>query len=473
MNNRFTYLLKNVGILTISNFASKVMVFLLVPLYTSVLSTAEYGTYDLVVSTVQLIFPLLTLNIVDAVMRFSMDKAYSVEDIATIGIRYIVRSFIPVAIFLVVSSKFNIFTDIEKYKILIFLYFAFYVLNQFFIQFAKGLEKIADMGIAGVVGTGFLIGGNIFFLLVLNTGFYGFFLANILSQAIPVLYFAIRIKIGQYLKTVKIDKTLQREMLLYCLPLIFTTLGWWINNASDRYIVAFICGTAANGLLSVAYKIPSILNTIQQIFIQAWQISAIKEYGGKKTKEFYGETFLYLNMFMCLCCSGLIILSKILAHFLYANDFYSAWRYVPFLLMASVINSASGFLGPILLARKDSKSMAKSAIYGAVSNIFLNIILVYIIGIQGATIATVISSLVIYAIRKKAVGKLIVIKNYWTVLLCWGLLCIQSVIEILSITKILQLVILICIIILNIEYIRMLLLKVKGIIYLKKASKEK
>lgn len=65
MNTKAKYLIKNTGILTISNFSSKILVFLLVPLYTSVLSTAEYGTYDLAISTVTLLYPILTVNIVD------------------------------------------------------------------------------------------------------------------------------------------------------------------------------------------------------------------------------------------------------------------------------------------------------------------------------------------------------------------------------------------------------------------------
>ena len=72
-------------------------------------------------------------------------------------------------------------------------------------------------------------------------------------------------------------RTVQIEMLKYCVPLIVTVIGWWINSASDRYVVAFICGVSANGLLSVSYKIPTIINTLQAIFTQAWQISAINE----------------------------------------------------------------------------------------------------------------------------------------------------------------------------------------------------
>lgn len=41
---KYKYLFKNVGLLTISNFGSKILSFLLVPLYTSLLTTGEYGT---------------------------------------------------------------------------------------------------------------------------------------------------------------------------------------------------------------------------------------------------------------------------------------------------------------------------------------------------------------------------------------------------------------------------------------------
>ena len=49
--NRYKQLMKNMGLLTIGNFASKLLSFLLVPLYTNVLTTKEYGTFDIVVTT--------------------------------------------------------------------------------------------------------------------------------------------------------------------------------------------------------------------------------------------------------------------------------------------------------------------------------------------------------------------------------------------------------------------------------------
>ena len=430
VNQRYKYLLKNTGLLTISNFASKVLVFLLVPLYTSVLSTEEYGIYDLIVSTVSLLYPLLTLNIVDAVMRFTMDKDVDKKQVAYIGIRYVGISVLVIAMGLIPCHFLRIFESIHGLEIMILLYYVSYVMNQYFIQLAKGLEKVSCMAVAGIIGTVVMLGGNILFLLVFHWQLKGFMLANILAQAIPALYFFIKLHFLRFIKDMKLDKGLGKEMLQYCFPLIFSTIGWWINSASDRYAVSYLVGIGANGILSVAYKIPSILNVFVGMFGQAWLISAIKEYGEKQSGEFYAESFTFINMIMCLGCSALIFLSKPLASILYAKDFYVAWQYAPFLIVSAVFNTASGLLGPILSAKKDSKAMARSAIYGAVINIILNIVLIIWIGVQGATLATAVSAFVIYYVRKRAVGDGIKIEKEYKIMLMWILLCIQSLLEI-------------------------------------------
>lgn len=442
--NKQKYLLKNLGLLTISNFSSKILVFLLVPLYTSILTTTEYGTYDLAISTVSLLYPILTLNIVDGVMRFSMDKNYSKENIAIIAFKFLSISTILYGLITIIIKHLGLFEGLE---IFIFLYYLSYSTYQFFVQISKGLEKVSDMAIAGVISTLSLIIFNLLFLFKFKLGLNGFFLANILSQLIPSLYFIFRLKFWNYIKDFNIDKSLEKEMLKYSIPLIATTLGWWANNTLDKYAVTWLCGVAANGILSVSYKIPTILNTLQGIFTSAWQISAIKEYGEEETSKFYGKTFSLVNFLMCAACSVLIILTRPLAHMLYANDFYVAWEYVPFLLISSVINCASGLLGPILSAKKDTKAMMWSAIIGVIFNAIFNIVLIYLIGIQGATIATMGSSLIIYLIRRYGANKDIVIyDNYWVT---WILLIIEASVEICLSNYVIELVIIGIVLIIN------------------------
>lgn len=441
--SKASYLLKNMWVLTISNFSSKILIFLLVPLYTSVLSTEEYGKYDLAVSTATLLYPLLTLNIVDAVMRFLMDKNSDRVSIATIGLRFISISSIIFGIIMLVINITGICPQIYGLEKYIFAYYISYAFNQFFIQFAKGLEKVNNLGVAGILST----------------------VVTILSQITSALYLAIKVKIVDYVDLKCKAYELTYDMLKYSIPLIATVIGWWINSTADKYVVVFMLGTAANGLLSVSYKIPQILNTFQGIFTQAWQISAIKEYGEDDTSTFYGKTFSTINILMCIVCAGLIILTRPLAHILYARDFYAAWRYVPFLLVSSVINCASGLLGPILSAKKDSKAMMLSALVGAGVNIILNIALVYAIGIQGATIATVICSYIIYAVRKKAVGKDIYIKNYYIVILTWSILFIQSIVESYFANYIIEIILIIVMLIINANQFKQLIYMMKKLVY--------
>ncbi len=471
MPGRIQYLFKNVGILTISNFASKILVFLLVPLYTSILSTVDVGIYDLVVSTVTLVFPIISFNISDAVMRFLMDKGYEKEKVAYIGISFIGLSNTIVVIGIFILSQLNIWPQIKEFGIYIALFYFFYSCHQLLIQMAKGYEKVSQMGVAGVLGTITMIGANIILLLVAKLGIRGFFIANILSHLVPVIYFTFKLHIVSLtFQKKQIDRNLCKKMLMYSTPLISTAIGWWVNSTSDRYIVSVFCGVAANGILSVSYKIPQIINTLQQIFTQAWQISAIKEYDSQDSKLFYGNSFGSVCFVMGVVCSCMIILTKPTAQLLYQNEFYSAWQYVPFLLISCVLNSASGFLGPILAAKKDSKSMALSAIYGASLNLILNIILVQVVGVQGVTFATVVASFVIFYFRKRAASNDVLFVQYWNIIVSWILLCIQALVEIYTPYWWIECIIMALMVVINREKIKDIYYAGKKILFHKRVS---
>lgn len=449
MDKKTITLANNLGIFAISNFASKILVFLLVPLYTNILSTDEYGIYDLVVTTISLLIPIISLNIIDALMRFLMDQQIDKSQVASIGIYY---TFLSIIIFSSLTYFFCLFSvgqKINGYELLIILYYIFYALNLYCVHFAKGIEKIKETAFAGVIGSVSMISMNIFFLCYLKYGLKGFFLANIISHALPSVFLMLSLKIWKYIKVKKLNHELECKMLGYSVPLVVTAVGWWVNNGSDKYIVTMVCGVSACGLLSVAYKIPSIINTFQSIFIQAWQISAIKEFGKKETCIFYGRTFSFINFMMCLSCSILIIFTKPLSRILFAKEFYLAWELIPFLLVSCVFNSASGVLGPILSAKKNSKILAFSAFWGAVINILLNIVLVNFIGIQGTTIATAFSSFIIFGLRYINLKCDLILEKKFTIIFTWILLIFQTLVEIFTNMWIIEVAIIITIIMIN------------------------
>ncbi|KAB0578512.1 O-antigen/teichoic acid export membrane protein [Fusobacterium naviforme] len=426
MNSKYQYLLKNTGILALSNFSSKILIVFLVPLYTSILTTQEYGVYDLVSTTVQLLFPVLSCNILEALMRFLLDKNNSRTEVVTLSALYLTLGILIGIVVFEVIQYFNLPSALSRYDAYILVFYISYTIYQFCIQLAKGLEKVRIIALASIVGTLSVIICNVLFLLVFNYGLSGYFMANITGFVVPSLYYLIQIKPWKYIRFY-FNRQLNREMLTYCIPLIATMVVWWVNSSSDKYIVTYIVGVSANGILSIAYKIPNIMNTLQSVFIQAWQISAIRESDKVDAIPFYQNMFNYCMAFMCVGGSFLICFAKNIAELLYAKDFFVAWKFVPLLIVSNVLNSASGFIGPILNAKKDTVPMFVSAIVGAVSNIVLNIFLCKLFGIQGITIATMISSFIIFVVRKKFLDKYFQISNRSIfIFMSWLILILQS-----------------------------------------------
>ena len=409
---RYKYLIKNIGLMTISNFGSKILSFLLVPLYTSILTTEEYGIYDIYTVTIFLLAPILSLNIVEAVMRFSLDTENDRNEIFSTAIFQYIIAVILCFVFIIVNCKIGIIKSFCYYPIYFVLYFALSLLADLMVQFARGLERLVDVTISGIISSLCTLGCNILFLVVFKAGLEGYFLASCSAFVATAGYLIVRLKAWKYIH-VKSAISLHKKMTSYSIPMIFNTVGWWINNVSDKYVVTFLCGAAANGVFSVAYKIPSILTMFQTIFNQAWTISAVKEFD-ENSSEFYSNIYKVYNFVLVVLCSGLIIFNKLIAKILFANDFYVAWKYAPFLMLAVVFGSLSNLLGGIFAAAKKTKVYGKTTMVGAGVNVIANVGLVLLCGPVGAAIATVLSNIVVWGCRIKEANKIILIQTRYT-----------------------------------------------------------
>ena len=91
MQERYKKLLTDTGLFAVSNFGSKILTFVLLPVYTSILTTEEYGFADIVISTINLLYPVLTLSIFDATLRFALDKKYDKKIIFCITLVRVVQ----------------------------------------------------------------------------------------------------------------------------------------------------------------------------------------------------------------------------------------------------------------------------------------------------------------------------------------------------------------------------------------------
>ena len=179
---KYKYLLKNIGLLTLGQFGTKLLSFFLVPLYTNILSTGEYGTYDLFSTTTSLLIPVLTLNAGEAIAVFALDKNYKNKgSILSVGLKFSIIGSILVtvltAIFVLINGVFDLVQLFNEFWFFLPLMFFLSVLSSVMTNFARGIEKVKEIAVGGVLCTLAMISFNILFLVVIEWGLLGYFLA--------------------------------------------------------------------------------------------------------------------------------------------------------------------------------------------------------------------------------------------------------------------------------------------------------
>ncbi len=401
---RYKKLGKNVAWMTIGNFASKLLSFFLIPLYTSILSTEEYGISDLIGTTVTLLAPVLTLEINEAVMRFSLDNDIDEKQTISCGLFAIICGFV---ILILISPVLCIIKPIKEFYCLFLLYYLGTTINTLFAQYAKGIDLVHHYAISGIIHTATVIACNLIFLLIFRIGISGYILSLIVGSFISIIYLFIS---GKYYNRIllfsKIDWPTFKSMLKYSVPMIPNALSWWVSNSSDKYMLNYMSSTAEVGIYGISYKIPSLLSTINTIFMSAWQISAVEDFGSKQSSAFFSDVYKKLSALDALVVSSLVVLSRYIAKFLYAKDFYIAWKYAALLCFAFYFSSLSSFLGSIYTSSKKTKALFYTSVIGAITNIVFNVAMIPIWGAYGAAIATLISYVVVYIVRYFHVNKI-------------------------------------------------------------------
>lgn len=431
MLEKYKYLTKNTLIFAISSFGTKFLSFFLVPLYTNVLTTSEYGIADIISTTATLMMYVCTLDIAEGVMRFVIENKAEKIEILHFAIKILLFGSVVSSAVLFLIKEMTLFEWPAGYYLLTFVYFFFTTLYQIYTSFLRSSDQVADMAVAGIVSSVGIIGGNLFFLLVMRIGLYGYLFSLILGPLLGIIYCILRAKVSfKDLVLKKCQKNKEKQILRYCIPLVFNCIALWVNAFLDKYFVTAICGLSANGLYAVAGKIPTILSTCYMVFSQAWTLSAIKEFDKDDKDGFFSNTYNLFNAFIVIACSGIILLNVPLARFLYAKDFFDAWRFSSVLLLSVMFNSLTAFLGGIFSAVKESKVIASTTILSAVANTVLNILLIPKWGTLGASIATVTAYAVMWAVRLVVLRKFISLRiTLKTDIFIYLLLVIQVVLE--------------------------------------------
>lgn len=398
MNRKLTYLSKNVLLFSISGLVPKILAFLLVPIYTSCLTTSEYGISDLITVAVNILLLIVTLNIQDAVMRFVLDKNYRPEDVFSTAMRLVGIGTVIVTLGCFAVDALDI-PGIERNYLICFA--LMYAVNAFYnsaSMFCRGIDKVGVLVGSSIVNSVVTLGSNILFLVVFRWKLTGYLVANTLGVLAAGAYCFFGAKLYRYIR-IRVPGKVIREMISFSVPILFGSIAWWVNSASDRFALSLLAGTAVSGLYAVAYKIPTLLTAMQNILGQAWSISAVKEFDKDDSDGFMSNMYTLMNFALVAVSSAIMVVCIPAAKILYQKEFFNAWVYVPPLLLSVLCNAMTHFIGSILVAVKDTRALAVSTIVGAAVNIVCNFLFIWLWGAYGAALATLLGYCVALAMR--------------------------------------------------------------------------
>lgn len=398
--NKYQKLLNNTLIFAIGTFGSKLLSFILVRLYTGCMTTAQYGTADLLYQAANVIYPIVTLSMADALIRFGIDKAYDNKKIYTIALTTTAGGL---AVLLLFTPLINSLEAFRGYGLLLFVYCFFSSFKQLAASFvrARGLVKL--FAIDGIFSTLIIVVSNLILLLKFDLGVTGYVCSIIISDALSLLGLIIISELYKFFDIKSLDKSLFKEIVKYSLPLVPTYILWWITSASDRYFVIAMVNSAENGIYSAAHKIPTLLLLVTTLFYQAWQMSAIENKDDSDLSGYYKQVYGAYSSLLFIAAAGLIMIAKPFTYILVDNDpeknFVFGYHYTPILIIAMIFQCLCQFLSSIYNVRKKSVNSMVTSIVAAVVNIVLDILLIPRLGAYGAGLATMTAYFACFMVR--------------------------------------------------------------------------
>ena len=407
--NKKEKLLKNTIIISIGKICTSFITFLLLPIYTGILSTEEYGVVDLVNTLIYLLVPLVTLQLEQAVFRNLIEARNNFEKQSEIISTGIIQLTVQVFSVLLLGCILYPFIQ-NNYKIFLIINLVSYIFVSFFLQIARGIGETKKYALGSFLSAVLIILFNIIFLIFFKLGAYGMLLGNFMGYIFTTVYLFFSLKLYKYLKLSKYKKTLLRALLRYSVPLVPNSLSWWIFNASDRLIVSSVLNVSQNGILSASLKFSTIITTLYNIFDTSWIESISVNIEEEDINVFFNQTFNMIFNFFASMCLVLIAFMPIIFPLMINHNYSSGYGLVPISIIASLFNVVQGMVVVVYAAKKDTKSIAKTSMAAALINIIVHLLLIKFIGLYAAVISTVVAFAVLAFYRLYGVNK-----NYFKV----------------------------------------------------------
>lgn len=410
-------LITNLAVYSSGRFLTKFSAFLLIPIYSIYLTTADYGIISAMALTSNFLFVIITLSLDRSIYRCFFD--YKTEEGRKTFLGTIVISLFGIStIFVIFIFLFN------KYVSLIFKSISFYpfyflaitttyihifltVLTIYYQVTEQSKKFVFLTTSAFLVNTSLII----YFVAGLRKGAEGRLTAGLIGNLVflPIVFFILKKHL-----IFKFKANILKNALAYSLPVIPLLISAWVLNLSDRIFIEKFYTLHEVGIYSMGYKLAGFIFILTAGFFTAYNPMFFRIANFEKEKK---ELLYKINKQFILIAMILHFIAFFFAEDIFRilidQNFYESYKIFQLIIIGNLFNTVFSLLNVSFAQNKKMVTIMFIVIGGAIINVALNFFLVPKYGIYGAAYATVLSFALIGVIKYNFA------KNYYFIPWAW------------------------------------------------------
>ncbi len=402
----FKKLFQQTFIYGLATVLPRMLSFLLVPLYTKVLPTEEYGEISVIFAYFVLFNVVLAYGMETAFFRFYNKKENKTDVLSTSGWSLVISSVLFFVIAFFTKDFIAAITGIP----LKYIQLAIWILlldALVIIPFAwlRASEKPMRYAIIKIINVAVNLGLNVFFLLYLEDlaktsklfqAIYVpdfkisyVFISNLIASGLTLLmmlpfYFRIQFSF---------NSALWKKMMKYAFPVLIAGIAFSVNEVFDRIMLDYLLpqdiARSEIGAYSACYKLALFMTLFATAFRLGIEPFFFSHAESKNAQKTYAQITNYFVVFGAIILLSVIVFADLLKVFLIRDDSYwRAMEIVPLILLANLFLGIYHNLSVWYKITDRTKFGGYISLAGALLTIILNVILIPVIGYTGSAIAT-------------------------------------------------------------------------------------
>lgn len=379
---------------------TKMVGFLLLPVYARELAPSDFGSFDFWSTLVTFLGPIAFFQVWDAAYRFQFEADADPAGWATNSFALMLLGSAVYAVLMI-----PLLTLAGASHVLPLLVYGLSLSLQYFLgYFARAELNNALFVGSGVANTLANVAVSLS-MLYAGSGIVSLYAGLIVGNSVQCLVLFVRMRPDRLITMDRFDWRMQDALLRFSLPLCMTSAAYWLLAGFSRLEAIQFLGEQANGYLAIGFRFAMVVTVMTTVLVYAWNellyISGVGD-DASRVQERGGR----IAVIGGLTAAGLTILAVHLFFEQVVGPQYSGARsVVPLIVVATVLNSIGTLLASIFMAEGQTTVILRSTLIAAAVNVTVGLVAVQAFGLLGVGAALMLAFGVMVCSRAVALAR--------------------------------------------------------------------